>query len=432
MDIVHPHVAGIDVHKKQISVAVRLPGELPGERRQVVRNFKTFWRALREMADWLAELGVTDVAMEATGIYWWPVYFALTATGAIEVCVCNAAHMRNVPGRKTDVKDAQWIAQLHEHGLLKPSLIVPAQVRALRDRTRYRKKLIEQRVREQQRLSKVLETAGIKIDSVASTLMSKSGRLMIEALIGGERDPVRLADLAQGVMRRKLDQLVMACDGQFTAEHAEMCMLHLAAYDHLTIAIAELDVLVDKHAAPFVHLIARLVTIPGIGVRTAQVIVAETGGDMSRFPTPGQLAAWCGLAPANRESAGKRMRAGTRKGNQHLSAVMVEAAWSTARTKTRPGARLRRLVRRFGEDGKKKAAVAVAHTLLCIAWAVMSNDCDYREDGADFYDRRVDPRQRAARHTAALRRLGFDVVLTPVDTDDPIPTAPPPREEPAA
>jgi transposase len=326
MDIVHPHVAGIDVHKKQISVAVRLPGELPGERRQVVRSFKTFWRALRTMTDRLAELGVTDVAMEATGVYWWPVYFALQAIGQIEVWVCNAAHMRNVPGRKTDVKDAQWIAQLHEYGLLRPSLIVPQQVRVLRDRTRYRKKLIEQRTREQQRLCKVLETAGIKIDSVASRSMSKSGRAMIEAMVAGERDPYKLADLAQGVMRRKLDELVMACDGQFTAEHGEMCTLHLAAYDHLTAQIAELDVLVDKHAAPFAHLIAHLVTIPRIGMRTAQVIVAETGGDMSRFPTPGRLAAWCGLAPANRESAGKRMRAGTRKGNQHLTSVMVEAA----------------------------------------------------------------------------------------------------------
>lgn len=423
MDIIHPHVAGIDVHKKQISVAVRLPGQMPGERQQTVRTFRTFWRALRQMADWLAELGVTDVAMEATGIYWWPVYFALTATGSIQVCVANAAHMKNVPGRKTDVKDAQWIAQLHEHGLLQPSLIVPREVRALRDRTRYRKKLIEERTREQQRLAKVLETAGIKIDSVASTLMSKSGRLMMEALIAGERDPERLADLAQGMMRRKLDELAMACDGQFTGQHAEMCRLHLAAYDHLTTSIAELNVLVERHAAPFAALIARLVTIPGIGTRTAQVIIAETGGDMSRFPTPGHLAAWCGLAPANRESAGKRMRAGRRKGNVHLSSIMVEVAWATARTKTRPGTRLRRLIRRFGEDGKKKAAVAVAHTLLRIIWAVLKHDTDYREDGADYYDRPADPARQTSRHISALHRLGYDVTLVPIN---------PPPEQPAA
>jgi len=216
--------------------------------------------------------------MEATGIYWWPVYFALAATDSIEVCVANAAHMRNVPGRKTDTKDAQWIAQLHEHGLLRPSLVVSDEVRALRDRTRYRKKLIEQRTRQQQRLAKVLETAGIKIDSVASTLMTQSGRLMIEALTAGERDPERLADLAMGVMRRKLDELVMACDGQFTDQHAEMCQLHLAAYDHLTTSIAELDVLVARHAAPFAALITRLMGIPGSSRRTAEVIIAETGG----------------------------------------------------------------------------------------------------------------------------------------------------------
>ncbi|MGI8310931.1 IS110 family transposase [Saccharopolyspora hattusasensis] len=296
-------------------------------------------------------------------------------------------------------------------------------VRALRDRTRYRKKLIEQRTREQQRLAKVLETAGIKIDSVASTLMSKSGRLMVEALIAGERDPERLADLAKGVMRRKLDELAMACDGQFTSEHAEMCRLHLAAYDHLTTSIAELDVLVERHAAPLAPLIARLITIPGIGKRTAEVIIAETGGDMSRFPTPAHLAAWCGLAPANRESAGKRMRAGSRKGNVHLSSVLVEAAWSTARTKTRPGARLRRLIRRFGEDGKKKAAVAVAHTLLRIIWAVLKHDTDYREDGADYYDRPVDPARQTNSHLTALRRLGYDVTLTPIK---------PPPQQPAA
>jgi transposase len=312
MDIVHPRVAGIDVHKKQISVTVGLPGQAGGERKAQTRGFKTFWRALQKMAVWLVDAGVTDVAIESTGIYWWPVYFALDQAG-IQVCVCNAAHVKNVPGRKTDTKDSQWLAQLHEHGLLAPSLIPSNEVRALRDRTRYRKKLIQYRASEIQRLSKVLETAGIKIDSVASKSMSVSGRRMVEAMIAGERDPVRLADLAQGVMRKKLDELEMACDGQFTATHAQMCARHLAAYDHYTAQIAELDVIVDRHAAPFAAVIAHLMTIPGIGLRTAQVIVAETGGDMSRFATPGHLAAWAGLAPANRESAGKKMRAGTRK-----------------------------------------------------------------------------------------------------------------------
>ncbi len=392
MDIVHPRVAGIDVHKKVIWVAVRLPGEAPGERTVVTRSFTTFWRQLQKMAAWLAELGVTDAAMESTGVFWWPVYHALAQAG-IEVCVCNAAHMRNVPGRKRDISDCRWIAELHEHGLLRPSFISAAEVAALRQRTRYRKKLIEQCTSEGQRLSKVLEDAGIKIDSVASKLLIKSGRKMIRALIAGERNPGVLADLAEGVLRRKTDELQMACDGRFTQSHGQMCALHLDACDHLTAKIAELDQLVAEAAAPFQRLIARLVTIPGIGQRTAEVIVAETGGDMTRFTTSSRLAAWAGLAPGDNESAGKRKKAPTRKGNQHLKTAMTESAWAAARTRTRPGARFRRLARRFGRDNTSKAAVAVAHTLICIAWAVMSQDQDYTDAGEDYYEQR-DQRNR--------------------------------------
>src|SRR5271165_196646 len=406
MEVVHPQVAGIDVHKKVIWVAVRLPGEGPGQRALTVRRFKTFWRSLQKMAAWLAELGVTDAARESTGVYWWPVYHAL-AQARIEVCVCNAAHMRNVPGRKRDITDCQWIAELHEYGLLRPSFIPDAQVAALRQRTRYRKKLIEQRTSEGQRLAKVLEVGGIKIDSVASRLLGKSGRAMIEALIAGERDPARLAGLALGVLRRKTDELQMACDGRFTAGHGQMCRLHLDAYDHLTAQIAELDKLVAEAAAPFERLIARLVTIPGIGQRTAEVIVAETGGDMARFATAARLAAWAGLAPGDNESAGKRKKAPTRKGDRQLRVAMVEAAWATWRTATRPGARFRRLARRFGKGNEKKAAVAVAHTLLCIAWAVMHYDGDYIDVGTDYYERRD---QRNREHLVpATRSSGLSV-----------------------
>ena len=269
---------------------------------------------------------MTDAAMESTGVYWWPVYHALAQAGPIEVCVCNAAHMRNVPGRKTDIKDCQWIAELHEHGLLRPSFIPGQQVAALRARTRYRKKLIEHRASEGQRLSKVLEDAGIKIDSVASELLGVSGRDMVEALIAGERDPFRLAGLARGRLRAKLDDLEMACDGRFTAGHAQLCRIHLDAYDLLTTQIATLDQLVATAAEPFEAVIARLVTIPGIGPRIAQVIVAETGGDMARFASSARLAAWAGLAPGDNESAGKRKKAAARKGNPHLRAAMVEAS----------------------------------------------------------------------------------------------------------
>ena len=432
MEIVHPRVAGIDVHKKVIWVAVRLPGEAPGERKVTVKRFRTFWRQLQKMAAWLAELGVTDAAMESTGVFWWPVYHALAQAG-IEVCVCNAAHMRNVPGRKRDISDCRWIAELHEHGLLRPSFIPAAEVAALRQRTRYRKKLIEQRTSEGQRLSKVLEDAGIKIDSVASKLLIKSGRKMIRALIAGERNPGVLADLAEGVLRRKTDELQMACDGRFTQSHGQMCALHLDACDHLTAKIAELDQLVAEAAAPFQRLIARLVTIPGIGQRTAEVIVAETGGDMTRFTTSSRLAAWAGLAPGDNESAGKRKKAPTRKGNQHLKTAMTESAWAAARTRTRPGARFRRLARRFGRDNTSKAAVAVAHTLICIAWAVMSQDQDYTDAGEDYYEQR-DQRNREhliRHHQQALARLGYQVTLTgPGDGSPPPGTHTPPASAP--
>ena len=432
MDIVHPRVAGIDVHKKIIWVAVRLLGERPGERTVITRSFKTFWRSLQKMAAWLSELGVTDAAMESTGVYWWPVYHALDQAG-IGVCVCNAAHMRNVPGRKTDLKDCQWIAELHEFGLLRASFIPAAEVAGLRQRTRYRKKLIEQRTSEGQRLSKVLEDAGIKIDSVASELLGVSGRAMIEALIAGERDPAVLAGLAKGVLRRKTDELQMACDGRFTAAHAQMCRLHLDARDHLTAQITGLDMLVAEAAAPFARLIARLVTIPGIGQRTAQVIVAETGGDMTRFATPAHLAAWAGLAPGDNESAGKRKHAAARKGNQHLRTAMAESAWATARTRTRPGARFRRLARRFGRGNEKKAALAVAHTLICIAWAVMRYDSDYTDAGEDYYQQR-DQRNHehlARHHQQALARLGYQVTLIPPGDPSPPPgTHPPPAAAP--
>jgi transposase len=430
MDVVHPRVAGIDVHKKIVWVAVRLPGE----RKVITKSFRTFWRQLQKMASWLAELGITDAAMESTGVFWWPVYHALAQAG-IAVCVCNAAHMRNVPGRKRDISDCQWIAELHEHGLLRPSFIPAAEVAALRARTRYRKKLIEQRTSEGQRLSKVLEDAGIKIDSVASELLGKSGRAMIEALIGGERNPGVLADLAKGVLRRKTEQLQMACDGRFTASHAQMCRLHLDSYDHFTVQIAELDQLVAAAAAPFQRLIDRLVTIPGVGPRTAQVIIAETGGDMTRFATSARLAAWAGLAPGDNESAGKRMKAATRKGNQHLKTAMTESAWAAAHTRSRPGARFRRLARRFGRGNEKKAAVAVAHTLICIAWAVMTDDQDYAEAGEQYYEQR-DQRNREhliRHHQQALARLGCHVTLAPAGHGSPPPaTATPPAPAPAA
>ena len=279
----------------------------------------------------------------------------------------------------------------------------------------------------------MLEDAGIKIDSVASELLGKSGRAMIEALIAGERNPAVLADMAKGVLRRKTDELAMACDGRFTAAHAQMCRLHLDARDHLTAQIAGLDLLVAEAAAPFQRLIARLVTIPGVGQRTAEIIVAETGGDMTRFATPAHLAAWAGLAPGDNESAGKRKHAAARKGDQHLRTAMVESAWVTARTRSRPGAPFRRLARRFGRGNEKKAAVAVAHTLICIAWAVMRYDGDYTEAGEDYYEQH-DQRNHehlVRHHQQALARLGYQVTLIPPGDPSPPPgTHTPPAAAP--
>ena len=276
----------------------------------------------------------------------------------------------------------------------------------------------------------MLEDAGIKIDSVASELLGVSGREMIEALISGERDPQRLAQLARGRLRAKLDDLQMACEGRFTGGHAQMCRLHLDAYDRLTGEIATLDQLVAVAAAPFEPVIARLVTIPGIGPRIAQVIVAETGGDMARFTSSARLTAWAGLAPADNESGGKRKKAAARKGNRHLRSAMVEAAWACSRTASRPGARFRRLAYRFGRLNVKKAAVAVARTLLGISWAVMKYDGDYADAGADYYDHR-DQRNRehlVRHHQQALARLGYQVTLIPPG-DSPPPSSP---HQPAA
>jgi transposase len=252
-------------------------------------------------------------------------------------------------------------------------------------------------------------------------MLGKSGRAMIEALIAGERDPARLAGLALGVLRRKTEELAMACDGRFTAGHGQMCRLHLDAYDHLTAKIAELDALVAGAAAPFAALIARLITIPGIGQRTAGVIIAGTGGDMTRFATAARL------APGDNESAGKRKKAPARQGNRHLRTAMVEAAWATWRTATRPGARFRRLARRFGKGNEKKAAIAVAHTLLSIAWAVLRDDSGYIDAGAGYYERRDQRnRQHLVRyHQNALARLGLQVTIT-----QPGDGAPPPPDNP--
>ena len=417
MEILYQRCAGIDVHKDQITVAVRVPGSGPGGRDTQVRKFRAFYGVLREMTRWLASLGVTHVAMEATGIYTMPVYHALMEPGCFEqVLVCNAAHVKNVPGRKTDAVDAAWLAQLLECGLLAGSFIPPENVKALRDVVRYRKKLVEQRSSEVQRLGGVLQDAGIKLDSVASAIDTVSGLNMIRALIDGERRGAVLADLARGRMRAKIADLSLALEGRFDEHHALMCTLHLEHIASLNEMIARLDAQVEKMMAPFAPQRDLLVTIPGIGPRMASVVISELGPQVAAyFTTDARLASWTGLCPGNHESAGKRKHGRPRKGNRHLKAALVEAAWSAVQSDGRLKARYHRLVLRFGgyknKTAKKKAIVAIAHTLLVIIWHVLTEGIPCTELGADFYARRIDPQQETRRLIARLQALGHKITI---------------------
>jgi transposase len=415
VEIIYERVAAIDIGKKIIAVAVRTPGQRGGKRRQQVRKFDTYYPTLVEMVAWLVGEGVTQVSMEATGIYWRPVFHALCeAQRPLEVLLVNAAHVKNVPGRKSDALDAVWLAKLTECGLLRGSFIPPAEIAAIRELTRYRKKLIEQRTSELQRLGKVLEDGGIKIGSVASTLTTLSTRDMIEALITGERDPAVLANLARGRMRNKIPDLTLACVGRFGTQHALMCTLHLEHIDHLTDMIARLDTRIDEASLPFDQQTTLLATIPGISERTAQVIISEIGVDMTRFPTAAHLASWTGLCPGNNESAGKHRSGKTRKGNTELCAVLVESAWAAGRTSTYVGAKFRRFHRRFGKTGGQKAAVATAHTLIVIIWHVLADSTAYRDLGSDYFTRRVDhPEARKRRLIRELEALGHKVTIEP-------------------
>jgi transposase len=412
VEIVYERVAAIDVGKKVVAVAVRTPGERAGKRQQQVRKFDTYYRTLTAMVAWLVSERVTHVTLEATGVYWKPVFHALCEADTLEVVLVNARHVKNVPGRKTDVKDSEWLAQLLECGLLRGSFIPPKEIAAIRELTRYRKKTIQTRTRELQRLSKVLEDAGIKIDSVASSITTLSARDMIEALIAGERDPRVLANLARGTMRNKIPDLAMACAGRFGDHHALLARMHLDHIDHLTSMIDGLDERIEQVLAPFAPQLRLLRTIPGIGDRAAQVLISELGIDMSRFPTAAHLASWAGLCPGNNESAGRRLSGRTRKGNAEVRDILTECAWSAGKTGSYVGAQFHRLHRRFGKTGGGKAAVAVAHTLIVIVWHVLHDRSEYRELGHDYFTRRDNPDAAKRRLIHNLEALGYRVELT--------------------
>jgi transposase len=413
VDVIVDRCAALDVHKDTVMACVRMPAESGKRRAQEVREFRTWTSSLGELRDWLAAEGVSQVALEATGVYWKPVWHVLVDLDA-ELLLCNAHHVKNLPGRKTDVADAVWLCQLLECGLLRGSFVPPTEIAELRDLTRYRTKLVQDRARETQRIQKLLEDANIKLDSVTSDVLGKGARRMLEALIAGERDVEAMADMALTRMRPRMAELRLALEGRFSGHHALMASMHLRHIDELSELIAQIEEEVDRRLVPFAEQAARLQTIPGIGKRTAEVIIAEIGVDMSRFPTAAHLASWAGLCPGNHESAGKHRSGKARKGNAALRTALCEAAWSAARTpNTYLTAQFRRFSRRFGKNGQGKAIFAVAHTMLVILWHVLHDEVDYHELGADYFDRFTDTEAHTRRLVHQLERLGHHVTLEP-------------------
>jgi len=405
MEMVVERVAGLDVHKASVTACVRVPTE-PGEREEHVETFATTVPSLLGLADWLEVHGVTQVAMEATGVYWKPIWAILE--DRFTCILVNARHVKQVPGRKTDVTDAQWLCRLAEAGLLRASLVPPKPIRDLRNLTRYRKAVIRDRQREAGRLHKLLEDTGIKLDCVASDLLGKSGRAMLAALIDGTTDPNVLADLALGKLRVKLPALREALQGRFDHHHAVIIGRILAHIDYLDETIAELSTEIETQIAPLTSAVQALCTIPGIQRRTAEVLIAETGGDMQAFPTAKHLASWAGVCPGNDESAGKRRSGKTRKGSKWLRANLIEAATAASRTKdTYLQAQYQRLRTRRGHA---RAITAVAHSMLTAAWHILSTGEIYRDPGADYFAK-LDPERTTRRLVARLEKLGHMVTL---------------------
>lgn len=407
MEVVYNRCSGLDVHKETVvaCVMVREGGKLQKE----IRSFRTMTSDLLMLHDWLMAYGVTHVAMESTGIYWRPIFNLLE--GSFSVLLVNAAHIKAVPGRKTDVRDCEWIADLLSHGLLKGSFIPPQDIRDLRDLTRYRKSLTDERIREVNRLQKLLETANIKLSSVASDVMGVSGRAMLDALISGSTDPEVLANLARGKLRKKLPLLQQALEGRFRPHHRFLLGQILSHLDYLDEAIEAISKEVENHITPFSDQIQLLDTIPGVDQKVAQAIVAEIGVDMNQFPSHRHLASWAGLCPGNNESAGKHKSGKTRKGDRWLKRSLIEASWAASRAnETYLSALYHRVARR---RGKKKAAVAVSHAILVISYHILKNHIPYQELGADYFDL-LNASHVKNHFVHRLERLGFKVTLEPL------------------
>ena len=405
MDGLIERCAGLDIHQATIVATVRVPDDAGG-RRVVTHTFTTMTVELLALREWLQAFGVTHVAMESTGVYWKPIYYLLE--DGFTLLLVNMQHLKQVPGRKSDVKDSEWLAQLLEFGLLRGSLVPPAAIRDLRDLTRYRKKQIEDRSQEVNRLYRVLEEAGLKLASVMSDVMGRSGRAMLAALLDGTTDPTALADLARGRLRAKIPALRQALRGQFRPHHAFLIGQILTKIDFLEEAIATLSEEIDRQLAPFASTVERLATIPGWGRRTATTVLVETGGDMTRFPTAAHLCSWGAMCPGLDESAGKRRTGKTREGNRYLRGALIESALASTRAK---GTALRaRYLRVKRHRGHKKAVVAVGHQMLEIAFYIMRDGTTYHELGAEYFARR-DRDRTLRRSVKQLEALGYRVTL---------------------
>ena len=408
MEAIVERCCGLDVHQGVV-VACLLAGGADRKPRKEVRRFGTMTKDLLELRAWLLSEQCTHVAMESTGIYWVPVYGVLE--GQFALIVGNATHIRNVPGRKTDVKDSEWIADLVRHGLIRPSFVPPKPLRDLREMLRYRRGLVESQTAERNRLLKLLESANIKLASVASDVFGVSGRAMVRALIGGKTPPEAMAELARGQLRKKRDRLALALDGRLEAHQRFMLSMQLGRIERLEAEIAELEQQIETKVRPYREERDRLTTIPGVDQITATIIIAELGPDMSVFPTAGHAAAWAGVSPGNNESAGKNKGQHARKGNVHLTTALVQAAIAASRKK---GSYLReRFFRLKSRRGSRRAAVAVAHKILTAAYHMLRDGVAYRDLGADYLDR-VSATSVKRNLVKRLERLGYRVTLEPI------------------
>lgn len=408
MEVLHQRCAGLDVHKKTVVAAVRLATE--NKLVTEVRTFATTTAGLLALSEWLAENGCTHAAMEATGVYWRPVWHVLS-DGEIELILANAAHVKNVPGRKTDIADAAWLAELLAHGLIRASFVPDGQTQEMRTLLRTRKQLVRERTRHIQRIQKTLEDANIKIEAELSDLLGKSGRAMLEAMIAGESDPARLAALAHRGVKASQAQLAQALHGRVTQHHRFLLKLHLGQIDGLDGAIASIDGQVEINLAPFRTGVELVSTIPGVNTLSAEAIICETGIDMSRFPTSGHLLSWGGMCPCNDQSAGKRRSTRLRKGNPWLKTTLIQCAWAA---KNKKGSYLQAQYHRLrSRRGPQKAICAVAASILTAVYHILKDGTPYQDLGPEHFTRRSQPTQ-AQRHVRRLQQMGYTVQITPI------------------